>query len=69
MTEQRPRKRSLEFGGRTRTWVEVPGGDTGTLILADGRSLAVIDTVYADDRQRILHVLQTDAPPLSLIHI
>ena len=38
-------------------------GDTGTLILADGRSLAVIDTVYADDRQRILHVLQTDAPP------
>lgn len=33
MTEQRPRKRSLEFGGRTRTWVEVPGGDTGTLIL------------------------------------
>jgi misacylated tRNA(Ala) deacylase len=38
-------------------------GDTGTLTLADGRSLALIDTVYADDRQRILHVLQTDAPP------
>lgn len=33
MPAQPPRKRSLEFGGRTRTWVEVPGGDTGTLIL------------------------------------
>lgn len=28
-----PEQQSLEFGGRTRTWVEVPGADTGTLIL------------------------------------
>lgn len=38
-------------------------GDTGTLTLSDGRTLELVDTVYADDRQRILHVLQTDAPP------
>lgn len=28
-----PEQQSLEFGGRTRTWIEVPGEDTGTLIL------------------------------------
>ncbi|MFY2641729.1 alanyl-tRNA editing protein [Achromobacter insuavis] len=32
-------------------------GDSGTLTLADGRALPVADTVYADDRRRILHVL------------
>jgi misacylated tRNA(Ala) deacylase len=33
-------------------------GDSGTLTLADGRELALIDTVYADDRQRILHLVE-----------
>ncbi|MEB6660408.1 alanyl-tRNA editing protein [Achromobacter ruhlandii] len=32
-------------------------GDSGTLTLADGRALPVADTLYADDRRRILHVL------------
>ncbi|CAB3649654.1 MAG: alanyl-tRNA editing protein [Achromobacter pulmonis] len=32
-------------------------GDSGTLTLPDGRVLALADTVYADDRQRIVHVL------------
>jgi misacylated tRNA(Ala) deacylase len=36
-------------------------GDSGTLTLADGRVLTLTDTVYADDRQRILHVLDGDA--------
>ena len=31
-------------------------GDTATLTLADGRTVAIVDTVYADDRRRILHV-------------
>lgn len=35
-------------------------GDCGTLTLADGRVVTVTDTVYADDRQRILHVVQGD---------
>lgn len=38
-------------------------GDSGTLTLADGRVLALTDTIYADDRQRILHVLDGDVPP------
>ena len=38
-------------------------GDSGTLTLADGRRLALTDTVYADDRQRILHVLEGDIAP------
>ncbi|NMK49719.1 alanyl-tRNA editing protein [Achromobacter sp. Bel] len=38
-------------------------GDSGTLTLADGRTLTLTDTVYADDRQRILHVLEGDATP------
>lgn len=38
-------------------------GDSGTLTLADGRVLALADTVYADDRQRILHVLDGDTAP------
>ncbi|KAG1446170.1 hypothetical protein G6F57_017390 [Rhizopus arrhizus] len=38
-------------------------GDSGTLTLADGRVLTLTDTVYADDRQRILHVLVGDAAP------
>ncbi|CAB3695649.1 alanyl-tRNA editing protein [Achromobacter pestifer] len=38
-------------------------GDTGTLTLADGRVLTLSDTVYADDRQRILHVLDGDTAP------
>lgn len=35
--------------------------DSGTLTLADGRALPVADTVYADDRRRILHVLAEGA--------
>lgn len=38
-------------------------GDSGTLTLADGRVLTLTDTVYADDRQRILHVLDGDTAP------
>ncbi|WP_454675125.1 alanyl-tRNA editing protein [Achromobacter pestifer] len=38
-------------------------GDSGTLTLADGRVLTLTDTVYADDRQRILHVLDGDTVP------
>ena len=42
-------------------------GDSGTLTLADGRALALADTVYADDRSRILHVLAegTAAPQVG----
>ena len=36
-------------------------GDSGTLTLADGRALPVADTVYADDRRRILHELAEGA--------
>ncbi len=36
-------------------------GDSGTLTLADGRALPVADTVYADDRRRILLVLAEGA--------
>jgi misacylated tRNA(Ala) deacylase len=37
-------------------------GDTATLALADGRTVAIADTVNADDRSRILHVPAPDAP-------
>ncbi|MGY2486854.1 alanyl-tRNA editing protein [Cupriavidus sp. CP313] len=37
-------------------------GDTATLALADGRALAIADTIYAEDRSRILHVPAPDAP-------
>jgi len=37
-------------------------GDTGTLTLADGSQLAIADTVYADDRTRIVHVLAPESP-------
>lgn len=37
-------------------------GDTATLALADGRTVTIADTVYADDRSRILHVPAPDAP-------
>jgi len=40
-------------------------GDTGTLTTADGRIVTLADTVYADDRQRILHVPAPDAPALQ----
>ena len=42
-------------------------GDSGTLTLAYGRALALADTVYADDRSRILHVLAegTAAPQVG----
>lgn len=35
-------------------------GDAGAITLADGRVLPLTDTIYADDRQRILHVLDSD---------
>ncbi|BEG75661.1 alanyl-tRNA editing protein [Achromobacter xylosoxidans] len=38
-------------------------GDSGTLTLADGRVLALADTVYADDRRRIVHVLAEGVAP------
>lgn len=38
-------------------------GDSGTLTLADGRVLALADTVYADERRRILHVLAEGVAP------
>lgn len=38
-------------------------GDSGRLTLADGRVLELADTLYADDRQRILHVPAGDALP------
>ncbi|UIF85252.1 alanyl-tRNA editing protein [Cupriavidus sp. UYPR2.512] len=37
-------------------------GDTATLALADGRTVAIADTLYAEDRSRILHVPAPDAP-------
>lgn len=33
------------------------------MTLSDGRKLALTDTVYADDRRRILHVLEEGATP------
>lgn len=41
-------------------------GDTGTLHTADGRVVTLADTVYADDRTRILHVPAADAPALAV---
>lgn len=38
-------------------------GDTGTLTLADGAVLTLTDTVYADDRQRILHQVEGERLP------
>lgn len=40
-------------------------GDTGTLVLADGRVVTLIDTIYAEDRSRILHVPAPDAPAVQ----
>ncbi|MCO4888545.1 alanyl-tRNA editing protein [Cupriavidus sp. WGtm5] len=37
-------------------------GDTATLALADGNTVAIVDTIYADDRRRILHVPAAGAP-------
>lgn len=41
-------------------------GDTGTLTAADGRVVTLADTVYADDRTRILHVPAAGAPTLAV---
>jgi len=41
-------------------------GDTGTLTLTDGRVVTLIDTLYADDRARILHVPAPDAPAVRV---
>ncbi|SPA16899.1 putative ALANYL-TRNA SYNTHETASE [Cupriavidus taiwanensis] len=37
-------------------------GDTASLTLADGRTVTIVDTVYADDRRRILHVPAAESP-------
>ncbi|SOZ54652.1 putative ALANYL-TRNA SYNTHETASE [Cupriavidus taiwanensis] len=37
-------------------------GDTASLALADGRTVTIVDTVYADDRRRILHVPAAESP-------
>lgn len=39
-------------------------GDTGTLVLADGHTITVADTVYSADRQTVLHV-PADSADLS----
>lgn len=36
-------------------------GDTGTLVLRDGQTIAVADTVYSADRQTVLHVAADNA--------
>lgn len=41
-------------------------GDTGTLVLADGHTIAIADTVYSADRQTVLHV-PADGANLSLL--
>ncbi len=41
-------------------------GDTGTLTTSDGRVVTLADTIYADDRARILHVPAPDAPALQV---
>ncbi|MRS99738.1 alanyl-tRNA editing protein [Ralstonia pickettii] len=41
-------------------------GDTGTLFLADGHTIAIADTVYSADRQTVLHV-PADGANLSLL--
>ncbi len=41
-------------------------GDTGTLILADGQTIAIADTVYSADRQTVLHV-PADSADVSLL--
>ncbi|CAJ0697981.1 alanyl-tRNA editing protein [Ralstonia holmesii] len=41
-------------------------GDTGTLTLADGQTIAIADTVYSPDRQTVLH-LPADSAGLTLL--
>ncbi len=41
-------------------------GDTGTLVLPDGQTVAITDTVYSADRQTILHV-PSDPADLGLL--
>jgi len=41
-------------------------GDTGTLTLPDGQTIAIADTVYSADRQTVLHV-PADSANLSLL--
>ncbi|MCO5413028.1 alanyl-tRNA editing protein [Ralstonia mojiangensis] len=41
-------------------------GDTGTLVLPDGQTIAIADTVYSADRQTVLHV-PADCANLSLL--
>ncbi|MEF9481585.1 alanyl-tRNA editing protein [Ralstonia sp. 1B3] len=41
-------------------------GDTGTLVLADGHTIAIADTVYSADRQTVLHV-PADSADVSLL--
>lgn len=41
-------------------------GDTGTLVLANGQTIAIADTVYSADRQTVLHV-PADSADVSLL--
>jgi len=41
-------------------------GDTGTLVLPDGQTIAIADSVYSADRQTVLHV-PADSANLSLL--
>jgi len=41
-------------------------GDTGTLALSDGQTIAIADTVYSPDRQTVLHV-PADGADLTLL--
>jgi len=41
-------------------------GETGTLVLADGQTIAIADTVYSADRQTVLHV-PADSADVSLL--
>ncbi|WP_426394105.1 alanyl-tRNA editing protein [Ralstonia sp. R-29] len=42
-------------------------GDTGTLALGDGQTIAIADTVYSSDRQTVLHVPAEGADVSRLI--
>ena len=41
-------------------------GDTGTLVLGDGQTVAITDTIYSPDRQTVLHV-PADSADLTLL--
>lgn len=40
-------------------------GDRGVMTTADGRSIAITDTVYGETKQEIVHLLEAGAQPLA----